>query len=60
MNVIMKVKGGYLNINNGKIEICKNKKDATVVKLSEIQQQKEKIYQKKSMIGIITTEIIDR
>ena len=59
MKIILKTSNGYINSDNG-IKICKEKKDATVFRLSDGLKQKEEIYKEKPMIGRITTEAIDR
>lgn len=55
MNVVLKTKSGYLNINNGiKIVECKN--EATILDMSKAFQEKEMVYKTKPMIGKITME----
>lgn len=59
MKIILKTREGYINTENG-IKICKEKKDATVLKMADALKQKEEIYKEKPMIGKITTEVIGR
>ena len=54
MKVILKTRGGYLNVDNG-VKMCK-KEDATEVPLSELRKTLDSIYEKKPMIGKIFTE----
>jgi len=59
MKAVLKVKCGYLNIDNG-IKIYKSKEKATVLPISKVSSQKEEIYKEKPMIGKIDIEIIKR
>ena len=59
MNIILKVRDGYINTDNG-IKICREKTNATVFKMSDALEQKKVIYKEKPMIGKITTEVIGR
>ena len=55
MNVVLKTKSGYLNINNG-IKIVERKNEATILDISKAFQEKEMVYKTKPMIGKITME----
>lgn len=57
MKVILKTREGYINTNNG-IKICREKKEATLFNLSDISDQKKKIYKEKPMIGKIMSEVV--
>jgi len=59
MKVVLRIKDGYLNIDNG-IKICEQKEDATVLSISKVSSHKEKIYKEKPMIGRIETEVISK
>lgn len=56
MNVVLKTRNGYLNINDG-IKNVKDKNGATIMEISKAFQEKERVYKEKPMIGKITMEI---
>lgn len=55
MDVVLRTRKGYLNIDNG-IKIVAQKKDATIMDLSKVSKKKEDVYTAKPLIGVITTE----
>lgn len=56
MNVLLKTRNGYLNIDGG-IKNVKDKNMATIMDISKAFQEKERVYKEKPMIGKITMEI---
>lgn len=55
MNVLLKSRSGYLNINAG-IKNIKDKNEATIFDISKAFQERERVYKEKPMIGKITME----
>lgn len=55
MNVLLKTRNGYLNIN-GRIKNVKDKNEATSLDISKAFQERERVYREKPMLGKIDME----